>query len=247
MAARYAIYYTPPAGSALDAFARHWLGRDVFTGETVAQPVVPGLSASRLAELTAPPRGYGFHGTLKPPLRLAEGRTEAELDNSLEAFAQSHDAFETSPLALAEIGRFIALVPASACPRLDELAADAVRAFDPFRRPADDAELARRRGTGLTARQNVLLQRWGYPFVMEEFRFHLTLSGSVADAAERARIFSHLAVLTRHLVGVPLRIDAVALCTQAEEGGEFRIRRRVPLRTVSTRDPCRAEEPGAAD
>ena len=47
----------------------------------------------------------------------------------------------------------------------------------PFARPPGAAELERRRKAGLSAAQEKMLLRWGYPYVLDEFRFHLTLTG----------------------------------------------------------------------
>ena len=65
---RYAIYYLPPAGALAD-FGARWLGWDVRRGAAAVQLDLPGLR-----DATEAPRKYGFHGTLKPPFRLAEGQ-----------------------------------------------------------------------------------------------------------------------------------------------------------------------------
>ena len=85
-------------------------------------------------------------------------------------------------LELAELSDFLALVPATRCPALEDLADRCVVEFDEFRRPADEAELARRRAALLTPRQDELLLRWGYPYVLER----MALS-SHADRAAPAR------------------------------------------------------------
>ena len=70
---RFAIYYAPRGGAFADAAAA-WLGWDLTRGRAVAQPDLPGLvDLPGLADLTAEPRKYGFHGTIKPPFRLAGG------------------------------------------------------------------------------------------------------------------------------------------------------------------------------
>ena len=70
----------------------------------------------RIAEITATPRRYGFHGTLKPPFRLRQGVTFADLDRSAATLAGTVAPFEAPRLTLARIGAFIALVPAAPCP-----------------------------------------------------------------------------------------------------------------------------------
>jgi putative phosphonate metabolism protein len=172
---RYAVYYAPEPDTALAAFGAAWLGWDAETRAERAHPALPGLPRP-VADLTAAPRRYGFHGTLKAPFRLAPGRTPAELDAALAALAAAERAFELPPLRLEALGPFLAIVPAAPAPRLDAIAATCVAAIDAFRAPLGPEERARR-AEGLSPAQRRLLDRWGYPFVMEEFRFHLTLTG----------------------------------------------------------------------
>lgn len=217
---RYAIYYAPAPGSALDALGRNWLGRDAVTGAAVAQPDVADI-----AEITSEARHYGFHATLKPPFALAPGRAEAMLMVALAEFAASRRKLVAPPLKLAAIGRFLALIPSAAAPELHQLADLCVTRFDRFRAPADEAELAKRRAAGLTPAQDALLQRWGYPYVLEEFRFHMTLTRRL-DAAEQARLEPVLAPLVAPATAGPLVIDALSLFAQADRASPFRLIRR---------------------
>jgi hypothetical protein len=139
-------------------------------------------------EITAEPRYYGFHGTLKAPMALADEASEADLLAAVGKFAAAERGFSVPALELAELSGFLALVPAVRCAELQELADRCVVEFDEFRRPADEAELVRRRAVGLSQRQEELLVRWGYPYVLEHWRFHLTLTTRLGDAHERAII-----------------------------------------------------------
>ncbi|HZD26106.1 MAG TPA: DUF1045 domain-containing protein, partial [Alphaproteobacteria bacterium] len=123
---RYAIYFAPAPGSALEAFGRRW-----FSGEDWS--TVPGIPAERLAALLESPRHYGFHATLKPPFALADGTDEAGLMAALAAFARAWPRFSAPPLAPRPLGRFLALQPEGESAELTMLAADCVRAFDGFR------------------------------------------------------------------------------------------------------------------
>ncbi|TMV43101.1 DUF1045 domain-containing protein, partial [Thioclava sp. BHET1] len=120
-------------------------------------------------------------------------------------------------LALHRIGGFLALTPRGDTSPLARLAAEVVERLDRFRAPAPEAELARRRGKGLSPRQEALLMRWGYPYVMEEFRFHLTLTGSLppemAMATEAA-----LAPLLAPILPEPFEIRELCLFGEAEDG-----------------------------
>lgn len=223
-ATRYAIYYTPPPG-ALAAFGAAWLGWDVAAGAPVAQPPVPGL-ARPLGEITATPRRYGFHATLKPPFRLAEGRRPAELAEAAERLAGRLAPVGTTGLQLSGLGRFLALVPAGDAAPLGALAAEVVAALDGFRAPMGEAERARR-GAGLSPRQAALLERWGYPWVMEEFRFHLTLTGPL-EPAEAAAVRAALVPGLAPCLPRPFRLDALSLVAEGGDGS-FRLLHRYPL------------------
>lgn len=212
---RYAIYVTPPPGPLAD-FAAAWLGWDPEAGEARAHPVVAGLPRPP-AELTAQPRRYGFHATLKPPFRLAEGTDARGLAAAFVAFCAGAAPVAVAGLALAPLDGFLALTPLGGTGPLDALAAAAVARLDPFRAAPEAAELDRRRAAGLSTRQEALLQRWGYPYVMEEFRFHMTLTGPLPGAeldAVRAALAPHLAPL----LPAPFRIDALTLLGEDAEG-----------------------------
>ncbi len=234
---RYAVYYSPEQESALGRFGRSWLGYDAEAAMPVAQPAAAGISAQRLTEITAEPRRYGFHATLKPPFSLVPGQDEGGLAAAVASFAARQAAILAPPLALAAISGFWALVPSQPCPPLDRLAADCVRHFDPFRAPPPTDELARRRRTGLSPAQEVLLARWGYPYVMDEFRFHLTLTERLA-ASEAFRVGEVLSTLVAPLCRTALRLDAIGLFHQPGRGERFRLVRTYRLSGATTGAAC---------
>lgn len=220
---RYAIYFAPATGSALERFGRRWLGRDAATGEIVAQPDLPNIAA-----ITAEARRYGFHATLKPPFALAEGTDAAMLEAAIADFVATRNKIVAPSLTLAAIDGFLALVPSAAAPDLHRLAEHCVARFDPFRAPASPAELAKRRAGGLTAAQEALLSRWGYPHVFECFRFHMTLTRHLSSA-ERAAIEPAIGPLLAEACAGPLLIDALSLFVQPDRTAAFRLVRRFAL------------------
>ena len=222
---RYAIYLLPDTGALAD-FGAAWLGWDARTGEATAPPYLPDLPMP-LNEITATPRKYGFHGTIKPPFRLAPGQTEAELRTALRDFATHQTALSLERLELAQLGRFLALIPVGDTSELAALAADTVRQFDRFRAPLNDAELARRRQSRLTPQQDALLQQWGYPYVMEAFRFHLTLTGKLPKAKATA-LKDVLAPVLTPILPAPFAIGSLSLMGEGSDG-MFREIERVPL------------------
>lgn len=227
MFSRYAIYYAPEAESDLARLGAAWLGRDAAAG-AVAQ-VAPDLPGCRpIAALTAAPRRYGLHGTLKPPMRLVPGRSGAELIETATAWAAGRAPVDLGPMVLGALGTFLALVPQRQSRALVDLASELVRDLDAFRAPPHAAELARRRQHGLSPRQEALLANWGYPHVMEELRFHVTLTDRLEPhelAPVRAAAEAHFAPVLHR----PVTMTDLAVFGETD-GGLFHLITRLPLR-----------------
>jgi putative phosphonate metabolism protein len=224
MTARYALYHAPAADTLLWQRASQWLGRDAVSGEDVVQPRFAALADLDFASLTADPRLYGFHATLKAPFALAQGMTEAGLIAAAADFARPRAAFSATiqPRAL---GPFLAFQIEGDSPAMAALAADCVRDFEPFRAPLIDADLARRRRAPLTPRQDAQLAEWGYPYVFEDFRFHMTLTGAIADAAMRVRV---LAAAEDYFAEISPEqmFDSISLFRQPDRASPFTILER---------------------
>jgi putative phosphonate metabolism protein len=176
---RYAVYYTPQG--ALAKAGAEWLGWDIQTGQPVAQPSIPGVN---LEKLTRRPRKYGIHGTLKPPFVLAQGTTASDLKKAIECVAETLSPVSLDALEIANLGPFLALKGTVDSTALAQLAKQVVTRLDSFRAPPTDADLARRRQAKLTEAQERHLVKWGYPYVMDQFRFHITLTGRLDRTEE---------------------------------------------------------------
>lgn len=220
---RYAIYYTPGEHEPLASVAAAWLGRNTFTGAPVARIAPLALSAEEIAFHTAGARRYGFHATLKAPFRLAEGETEERLDHELAAFAASAPPVSLGRLAPAMLDGFLALTPTLPLPELQRFAGSVVETFDRFRAPMTDAEFARRNPEALDAEEFRNLQRWGYPYVFDTFRFHMTLTGRVG-AAEMPRIRGVIEQVFGPTLERPAAVDALALFVEPEPGAPFLVK-----------------------
>ncbi len=220
MTYRYALYYAAASGTLLHRFGTSWLGRDHATGEALPQPRVPGIVPDRLASVTTSPRRYGFHATLKAPFRLAAGRRPRDLYDAVAAFAAARQPFELPPLAVGDLKGFIALVPSLPAAQLDQLAADCVRDFDGWRAPLSDAERARRLKNLLTARQLQQLESVGYPYVFDDFSFHMTLTERLGGA-EHAVLLPFLRDRAAAVTADPFVVDAIAVFEQPTPGAAF--------------------------
>ncbi|HZP88272.1 MAG TPA: DUF1045 domain-containing protein, partial [Burkholderiales bacterium] len=211
---RYAVYFAPTASSLLWQKGCRWLGRDPERDLLLEQPVIDGLSA-RIEQITASPRGYGLHATLKAPFALASGYKEDDLHEAFVAFAAARRALTLPKLQVSVLDGFLALTPVAPSAELNELAAACVTQFDHFRRSADPAEIGRRLRTSLTANQREMLSRWGYPYVLNEYRFHMTLTDRLAPA-DAAGISRWLSDYFGEALAEPLAVNDIALFVQPE-------------------------------
>lgn len=226
---RYAIYAAPERDTRLWHFGCRVLGRDAETGEVVEQIVPKGFAPGEWRELTASPRRYGFHATLKAPFELADGRSEEELFDSVRTFAQRQETVENVPLKPELSGGFVLLAPAKPDERLNTFAEASVQYFEPFRAPLTDEDRTRRKN--LTGRQAGYLERFGYPYVFEDFQFHLTLAGPLPEA-RAADVHAALAAAAEQaLKGETLSLRSVCLFYEPGQGEAARLVLRAPLGT----------------
>ena len=213
---RLALYYVPAADDPLTRAGNAWLGRDPVGGAPPPRPATPGLD---LPALTAAPARYGFHATLKPPFRPrapADDVLPAAL-TAIERLAARHRRTALPPLRLDDLDGALALTLAAPCPALHALCDDAVASLDHLRAPAPPEEHARRRAAGLDPAQEAMLQRWGYPYVMGCWRFHITLTGRLNEAHAAAARRHAAAHFGPHLA-TARPLDAIALFIEPTQG-----------------------------
>jgi putative phosphonate metabolism protein len=227
---RYAIYYAPALGSDLDRFGAQLLGYDAFAAADLPFPDDVTRAAPDWRDLTADPRKYGFHATLKAPFSLAEGKTEAELFAACSTFAATPRTIPVFAPVVGSISGFIAVIPAEPPQHLIRLAADCVTAFDSFRAPLTEDDRARRNPSQLTPTQRGHLDRWGYPYVMDDFRFHMTLTGRLGGE-RRERVLAMLRERFAALDLATLAIDRIVVFRQDDAASRFRIVGEWELRT----------------
>ncbi len=218
---RVALYWAPAVSDPFWVAGCAWLGRDAASGEAVPQPNIAGISG-----LTADARGYGFHCTLRAPMRLAGEWTAFRA--GVAAMVQRTGRFPLPQLEVRDFGGFLALGLAEESPALRALADECVRVTEPHRRALAPAERTRRRAAKLSARQDALLVRYGYPYVMEEWFFHLTLSRRLKPV-ESATLRPFAARHFEEALQVPRMVEEICIFTQ-EEGAPFTIAERFRLR-----------------
>jgi hypothetical protein len=214
---RYAICFTPPPGDPLTLAASGWLGRNVYSGHAADHPGLKGLGVHEIAFHTALPRRFGFHATFKAPFRLNDGASEAMLLRELMHFAGSMEPVTLAGLSVGRIGEVYGLILDRPCSAVDHLAASVVQAFD-----------------RLSAPQFSNLSRWGHPYVMDEFRFHMTLTGPLL-ARDFPRIEQALKAHFDPVLAEPMTISNLALFVEPEQGAPFQVHSLHPLGRVSSR------------
>lgn len=220
MTERFAIYFAPAATSNLWERAATWLGRDAADGDLFDGPVA-GIDRDRLLNLTQSANRYGFHATLKAPMALVEGASEADLRAALTQFAARHRPIELGRLKLASLQGFLALMLEGENEALQDFAAHVVEDFEPFRAPMSVKDRAARADKGLSERQVELLDAYGYPYVFEEFRFHMTLTDRLSEA-DAAEVTAGANTWFGPVLEEPVVLDRLALFHESETGKPFR-------------------------
>lgn len=209
---RYAVFYTPDAD--LADWGACWLGWDSRTGTVARHPTIPDLDVQAL---TNRPRPYGLHGTLKAPFTLAAGVDQSLLAQTAADFARSHTGCDAGPFTLSFHNGFIALRPALDAPDLRHFAEHVVKAFDHLRAPLSADDLTRRRKSRLSPRQDQQLVRWGYPFIFDDFHFHITLTGRV-NSRMAAQVMDVLEPQITPLLPPRFAINAITLMGEDANG-----------------------------
>lgn len=225
---RCAIYFAPQVDSQLHQIASNWLGRDAST-DKLAEPELPAtILHAAWRSATEDPRRYGFHATLKPPFQLAPGTGLDALKESLKQFSDRHTAFSLPTLTLGTLGHFLALTLSESSPILHQLAANCVRDLDHFRASSDAADLAKRMrpSHNLAEQQNLI--RWGYPYVLDTWKFHMTLTNSLTpDVLPLFR--DHLIERFSSVCEQPLLCDSICLFEESKPGAPMLLTKRFPL------------------
>lgn len=219
---RFAVYFAPPPESAWWAAGSRWLGRCAATNAALAPPPIAHIAPELQLQLTADPRRYGWHGTLKAPFSLAEGVSLDDVRQTLRSIAASFTPFEMPELRVRRMGDFLALGSEGDNAMVNAVANSCVRELDKLSAALSPEELVRRRQKGsLSPQEDALLLRWGYPYVLESYRFHLSLTGTL-QGVDRSTV-ERLETAAQAWFGAlpPCCFDGVALFCEPTKGAEF--------------------------
>jgi hypothetical protein len=215
---RYAIYWTPAPGTPLAELGALWFGGlETF-----------GLNPGLAARATKAPSPYGLHATFKAPFRLREGISPRDLQEALEDFCNGMRPPPACQLAFARHQRYLTLMLKGHEADIDWLAAECVTHFDRFRAPLEDKDRKRREIDVMSPRQAALLENFGYPYVLSEFRFHISLAGPLNDR-DMDEVEKALAPHMAPVLAAPLQIHALTLLGEPCDGGIFQPISRHPF------------------
>jgi hypothetical protein len=95
-----------------------------------------------------------------------------------------------------------------------------VEAFEPFREPLGESERARRLKAPLTPRQIELVDQYGYPYVLEQFLFHMTLTDRLAEEL-REPLRARAADWFAEALAAPVVLDRLVVFAEPEPGAAF--------------------------
>jgi hypothetical protein len=224
---RFAIYAAPRESSPWWQIWSEWLGRDAGTLTSMSPPSIPGIDPIVMRSLLKEPSRYGLHATIKAPFRLNLNVDLDELKSRTQEIALQYEPFELD-LSLERLKNFFALTPVRDVHLINQLAKHVVRDLDRFRLPLNEQDIAKRRLLGLSPHEDQMLLKWGYPYVMESFRFHISLTGrlDMLDEGEenkvREAILKRLESLSKH----PFIMDSLCLFEEPSSGADFLMTQR---------------------
>ena len=183
---RYAIYYAPPKESSLEEFGRYWFGWDPLNAKLINNKqrinYLNGFGIKNLKNIDKNvliAKKYGFHGTLIPPFKLNKNYSTNLLFKKTEDIAKKFKKFKFYKFKLKKMNNFYAFVQNKKNNNINKLSNRLVRELFKFRSPLTKKEIDRRNPSKLSKLQLNILYKWGYPYLMSEFNFHMTLASEV--------------------------------------------------------------------
>lgn len=229
MTERYAVYFSPKGNTELSEFGEQVLAR------SSSEPRSSNASSSfsdqeRWLALTKKPAHYGFHATLKAPFELADGQSLESFFLAAERFASTQHSIPLLTLAPRYLSRFMALTLSKPQDELNQFAFACVKEFESFRKPLSEADIKRRKQAALSARQETLLHEYGYPYVAEEFRFHMTLSDAMQKSDQDYQDW--VTNLYETIINTTPELDQIAIYSQTNRDSAFIKEAEFPLKPL---------------
>ena len=221
---RYAIYYAPIENCGLDVFGKCLLGWDPYKGEEITNSYPPKLpNLQKFSRFVLTPKQYGFHGTIKAPFRLKDGYTYNDLENKVCEISKQIHSFYIDKLIIKKLGNFIALIPTNNL-KVNDVSNKFVEGLDYLRDELSENEIKKRNPIKLTSRQKKMLFKWGYPYVFNEFKFHLTLTSKL-NIEEIDDVFKSLQNILTQFNLIKINFNSVCIFGQKSDEKFYFIKR----------------------
>tara|TARA_B100001093_G_scaffold355004_1_gene339557 strand:+ start:186 stop:986 length:801 start_codon:yes stop_codon:yes gene_type:complete len=217
---RFAIYFAPEIDSKLHSIGSQWLGRDSSSGKSLKQPYIKGISSNYFCSVTKTPRRYGFHATLKAPFRLNEDFTLMDLCSQIQRLSALSKTFYIK-LKVRKLGNFIALMMDPTEQKMQNLTSKLVENLDYFRAPLHQEEIDKRRMSTLTTSQDENLLNWGYPYVFNDFRFHITLTEKIQCRSDLESMVSAASSYFSGSLENTIKVGSISLFVQESSEADF--------------------------
>lgn len=218
-APRYAVFFCPADNSELGLYGLQVLGRKA-DGHVPDRAFANCPDRQLALALTKTPAHYGFHATLKAPFHLAEQATEQQLLESVKMLASRQSAIALHTLEPRLLSGFMALTLSPQPQAISSLAEQCVKQFEPFRAPLSAEDICKRNPAQLSEQQREYLYQYGYPYVMNEFRFHMTLTGKVSADQHAVHINWLSKLYDAQLTKTPV-LDRLAVFRQPDRETAF--------------------------
>ena len=218
-AARYAVFYCPEDSSELGLYGQQVLGRSA-DGQVLESAYGDCPDWQQASALSATPAHYGFHATLKAPFHLAECVSEQQLLDAVETLACRQTVIAMQTIRPRLLSGFVALTLQPQSQAIATLAELCVTQFEPYRAPLSQDDILKRKPDQLTERQREYLYQYGYPHVMSEFRFHMTLSGQIVPGEHEEHVRWLTELFDKHVLKTPV-LDRLAVFWQPDRETPF--------------------------
>lgn len=178
---RYIISFAPKSTSMFWKLGALWFGYDASRNAYTKNTLVPGMPKEHHDAAVTTARRSGFNIILTGPFQLTAGMPEELLKTTISLYCQSLSTLQTGPLSIIETAHKLSISAQEISPQVQKLADDIVLEFNAFRLPANPLPEDSPIRAALTPGQLKNLIEWGQPYIFEELKFQIPLTGRLPE------------------------------------------------------------------
>ena len=104
---------------------------------------------------------------------------------------------------------------------MQNLASNLVENLDHFRAPLHQKEIDKRRMSTLTSSEDENLLNWGYPYVFNDFRFHITLTEKIQYGSDRESMVRAASSHFSEDLDRATKVNSISLFVQESSEADF--------------------------